>query len=531
MTFVAALVSKNLPKTPAAFALLVDACRKRRLIQQVFAIAQDEAERSLKTGEIDPVKVEEIVGMYSELKGLISGGFDPGEVLLTGSALQAMDVQVEWTLERLVPARSLTLSTGQEAWERPGCPGDRRGRGQGRDVPLRLQDDSEAGRLYRLRESMAAAHRPGPASWYPGSPVHSTSRPSPGRPSSTGPTGSSSRNSQGSLLIFDTARASHDGDENSSQDVGLVMGRLKELRELGNDILLLHHTTKLNEEKASKGSTAWEDLADHVLAFYKCKQGTLEEIEGREFDPEALLSLGTGRKTQFELLRSFLTFNLAAEGFVLASDPTADAINALAEYISGPGLDKNQGEIFEWARDAIGIGRKGALIPLLRRGEREGRWHTRRALKGAESMNLADRGAVLFPSYKRRERERQTPQLSRNRGNSGNSKTALPFSPWSSCSQAREHLSRKSPIPLCENRSCCSHHPGTAKQGGGRRFNFHPIWPGGIPGGGSQARGVEVLQSTGEGGFTPPLFGRLRPGKTAPGGRASSRHPGPGLKG
>ena len=71
---------------------------------------------------------------------------------------------------------------------------------------------------------------------------------------------------KGSVLIFDTLRASHGKDENASNDMQLIMGRLKELRDMGFTIILLHHTAK-NSDKAAKGSTAIVDLADHILGL------------------------------------------------------------------------------------------------------------------------------------------------------------------------------------------------------------------------------------------------------------------------
>lgn len=56
------------------------------------------------------------------------------------------------------------------------------------------------------------------------------------------------------LLVFDTLRASHLADENNSQDMAVIIARLKELREAGFTILLLHHTPKSNEG-IYKGST------------------------------------------------------------------------------------------------------------------------------------------------------------------------------------------------------------------------------------------------------------------------------------
>ncbi|TFH49517.1 MAG: hypothetical protein E4G89_04690 [Methanothrix sp.] len=187
----------------------------------------------------------------------------------------------------------------------------------------------------------------------------------------------------GSLVIFDTLRAAHDGDENSSQDMARIMGRLKELRELGFDIFLIHHTSKANE-RIYKGSTAISDLADHVLKLYRARRGSLEELQDDgEPDPDATFILATG-KTRFEPSLLYLSFNPADGGFSLAEDPHLKALEALAGYISGPGLGKNQSEIIDWAKDSLGGGRREKFRTLLDRGEHEGRWRSRRGSKGAK---------------------------------------------------------------------------------------------------------------------------------------------------
>jgi hypothetical protein len=192
----------------------------------------------------------------------------------------------------------------------------------------------------------------------------------------------------GSFILFDTARSCHDGDENSSQDVGLVMNNLKELRELNNDIVLLHHTPRANERSA-KGSTAWEDLADQTIAFHRVRRGTLkeikEEIDAAEYDPDALYHLGTGKKTRYTPVKFYVTANYNTGVFTLEENPDAAAINSLAEYIRGAGRNQNQGEIFEWAKENVaGCGRKDKCIALLKRGVRERRWRARTGLKGAK---------------------------------------------------------------------------------------------------------------------------------------------------
>ena len=51
-----------------------------------------------------------------------------------------------------------------------------------------------------------------------------------------------------SVIIFDTLRAAHNSDENSSKEMTLIMNRLKEIRDAGYTIILLHHTPKSNDK-------------------------------------------------------------------------------------------------------------------------------------------------------------------------------------------------------------------------------------------------------------------------------------------
>ena len=66
------------------------------------------------------------------------------------------------------------------------------------------------------------------------------------------------------------------------------MERLKQLKDMGFAILLLHHTPKGNEN-TYKGSTAFLDLCDHVLGLERAGYAD-EEIE---FDRNALYKFGT----------------------------------------------------------------------------------------------------------------------------------------------------------------------------------------------------------------------------------------------
>jgi hypothetical protein len=375
-TFITGLLTGSIKLEPERFCDRVAELRKRSLTAKIELTI----ERQAKSGELDLAEIRPDLDEYDSLE---ERSLDLTKVLITGAEMQALDIKMECTIDKLVPCRSLVLLHGPGGLAKTwlalcmskavsiGTPFLGLATKQRFVIYVDYENpwpmlidrvkklDIRDVRFWHLSANIRPPKLDGP-DW-----VMYKSLP------------------RGSFLIFDTARSSFDGDENSSQDVGLVMSRLKEIRELGNDVLLLHHTPKLNE-RASKGSTAWEDLADHVLAFYKVKKETLEDTDEEvDFDPRALLSLGTGRKTRYEPFRMYLTLDPEAGGFSLAEDPRAAAIGAIAEYIAGDGLDKNQGEIIEWAKAAsIGPKMRSSFIAVLNSGEGK-RWRSHKGFRGA----------------------------------------------------------------------------------------------------------------------------------------------------
>lgn len=165
------------------------------------------------------------------------------------------------------------------------------------------------------------------------------------------------------LLIFDTLRAAQRGDENSSKDMAIIIDHLKELREAGFTVLLLHHTPK-SSDQIYKGSTAILDLVDHALC--------LEKIKGEE-EPDlssGVFRLGTKQKTRFEMTELFLSFT-KKRGFEPAHDPQQQKCHELYELmeeIKDAGKKLLQTTVVEKAKEELGWGRP-KILDILKKGE------------------------------------------------------------------------------------------------------------------------------------------------------------------
>lgn len=166
---------------------------------------------------------------------------------------------------------------------------------------------------------------------------------------------------KGSVLIFDTLRASQGGDENDSRAMAEVLNRMKELRDLGFTIILLHHTAK-NTDKISKGSTAIVDLADHILGLTRVRQKedgqdavAIDDVDG--FDTDAVYYFGNYEKTRFEPHNVHLKLN-PDRGFELAPDPEEETLKTMHQILQNSGaLPKTE---FSKACKQLGIGEKKA---------------------------------------------------------------------------------------------------------------------------------------------------------------------------
>jgi len=172
---------------------------------------------------------------------------------------------------------------------------------------------------------------------------------------------------QGALLIFDTLRASQSRDENDSQHMAMIMQRLKELRDCGYTILILHHTRK-GDDKVYKGSTAIFDLCDHNLSLHKVRKGcyTPEESESDD-DTDYCYRLGTQDKTRYEPFHIFLEFDTEKGCFVIAPDPETETLEEIHGLLAGK-EPLNQKGVYELVKGELGIKSKDKAIRLLRKG-------------------------------------------------------------------------------------------------------------------------------------------------------------------
>lgn len=384
--FIADLLGGMIELKPEIFRDRLAELRSRRLSTEIVRVGQELASDHLKRGDFDEEKLAQLRRLIQKQDELTQAGTrqDPARALLSGAQLQALDVRIEWTVDKLIPSRSLTLLHGPGGLGKTWlalCLSKAVSEGapflglptQKRPVVYIDYENPLPLLIERVRQLAIADVR----FW------HLSADPRPPKLDSDDWVRYKALPA-GSLIVFDTVRAAHDGDENSSQDAGLVMGRLKELRELGNDVLLLHHVPKA-DERQYKGATTWSDLADHVLAFHKVRRETLEELDEGGFDPQALLALGTGSKTRFEPCRLYLTLDPEAGGFKLALDPKLETMRAIADYIAGQGAGSNQGEIISWAKEAgIGPKRRNSFIALLAKGAKEGRWKAVPGFRGAK---------------------------------------------------------------------------------------------------------------------------------------------------
>lgn len=177
------------------------------------------------------------------------------------------------------------------------------------------------------------------------------------------------------LFIIDSLRSSHLLDENSSKDASFIMARHKEIRALGNTIILIHHENKIG---GYRGSSAWFDLSDHILKFSRVKRvGSDEDVEEDDFDLP--IRLGLGGKSRFSSAMELKPMYFRFENHQLCGteDPEEEILSKMADLLN-PMTPPNQSEFRKLAKDNLAITRK-TFDKLLRKGEERNFWYSRRS--------------------------------------------------------------------------------------------------------------------------------------------------------
>jgi hypothetical protein len=176
------------------------------------------------------------------------------------------------------------------------------------------------------------------------------------------------------LFIIDSLRSSHFLEENSSKDASFIMARLKEIRALGNTIILIHHENKIG---GYRGSSAWFDLSDHILKFGRVKRvGSDEDTE--EDDLSLPIRLGLGGKSRFSSAMELkpMFFRFEDHQLVSADNPEEDILQKMAALLD-PTNPPNQTEFRKLVADNLGLKRK-AFDKLLRKGQELNFWYSKR---------------------------------------------------------------------------------------------------------------------------------------------------------
>lgn len=295
-------------------------------------------------------------------------GFDITKALKIGAELQTLDIPVKWAVKGLIPKEAITLLSARG--------------GMGKTIlSISVADAVTKGILFlgletmkmpvvyidfenslpTLVERIKRIDASNVLFWHP------TNEIKPPRLDSK-EYELYKKLPEGSLLVFDTLRASQSRDENDSQHMAMIMQRLKELRDCGYTILILHHTSK-SSDRVYKGSTAIFDLCDHNLSLHKVKKGcyTPEENEGDDAADECCYRLGTQDKTRYEPFHIFLEFDIEKGCFVIAPDPETETLEEIHSLLIGKESLKTN-DIFELVKSEIGIKSKGKLTYLLRKG-------------------------------------------------------------------------------------------------------------------------------------------------------------------
>jgi hypothetical protein len=361
-TYISSLLTGAVKDDVLSFKRRLSELRKTKLLSNILSEIYQQA----KSGELNLESILPKIEVYKNLKSIENISL----ALKSGAELAQVDLKVEWALERLIPERAITITSA------PGGTGKTflflqiaKAISTGEPIfglhtkklncvyvdyenplPLIIERIKKLGAEFVFFWTLASEPKPpllDSDAWE----LFFNLPPD-------------------SLIVFDSLRSSHAGDENSSQDMSRILYRLKLLREKGFTISVLHHSPK-GKDEIYKGSTAISDLADQTLQLYVVNKAK-EDVDLSTVGTDALFYFGTGQKSRYERHSIFLRFNGTA--FELAEHPDEEKLRAIHHFLlqGGP---KQQKEVREFIASEFDISKPSVALRLLKRGE--GRyWHS-----------------------------------------------------------------------------------------------------------------------------------------------------------
>jgi hypothetical protein len=171
------------------------------------------------------------------------------------------------------------------------------------------------------------------------------------------------------LIIFDSIRAAHNLDENSSKDMTFIMGRLKELRSYGHTVIGILHSPK-GDARNYRGSSALVDQCDHSLGMEKVKKVGSDEVVDMEDEVDLPIRLGVIQKTRFSPYKMYVIFD-PAKGFRLADNPENSVLREMYDVLKEHCQSFNapsQTQFKDLITGRLGFG-KAKFLALAKRGE------------------------------------------------------------------------------------------------------------------------------------------------------------------
>jgi hypothetical protein len=154
------------------------------------------------------------------------------------------------------------------------------------------------------------------------------------------------RSQNAGLIFLDTLSLSHDGDENSSKDMSLVLRHCKILSDdTGALVVLVHHTGK-DESKGMRGSSSLYAGADFVLEV-------VSKDKDRTMIVDKLKDGERGAKFGFSL--QSVEVGTTPRGKVITSCYVREEVKTISKAEGKPLTNEQQIFIFEVFRESLGM--------------------------------------------------------------------------------------------------------------------------------------------------------------------------------